>query len=205
MENKIFESDVSKIVSMGINNEISNCMFLGDNIIIGNNCTLKNVVVGEGTFITDSYIEDSIVGRDCEVGPFARIRKDARIGDGCRIGNFVEVKNSRLGSGVKSCHLSYIGDAIVGDGTNIGCGVVFANYNGVTKNTIVVGKDCFIGSNCTLIAPLKIGDESYICAGSVVTDNTDNGDFVIGRVKSEKKIKYSFYKRNYLNVDKSKS
>lgn len=204
LENKIIKSDIGKLKSIGINNVIEDCVFNGENIIIGNNCTLKNVVVGDGVYITDSHIEGCVIGNDCSIGPFSRIRQDSKIGNNCRIGNFVEIKNSTLGNGVKASHLSYIGDAIIGAGTNIGCGVVFANYNGKVKNISILGKNCFIGSNCTLIAPLKIGDESYICAGSVVTESTNNGDFVIGRVRSEKKEKYSYYKRNFLNADKIK-
>ncbi|MGN0961505.1 MAG: DapH/DapD/GlmU-related protein [Christensenellales bacterium] len=198
MENIIEGSDISNLESIGINNIIINCKFIGDGIIIGNNCTLKNVIIGEKTNITDSFIEDSLIGKACKIGPYSRLRQNCNIGDECKIGNFVEIKNSQLGNGVKSCHLSYIGDAIIGERTNVGCGVVFANYNGKVKNMTIVGKDCFIGSNSTLIAPVKIANESYICAGTTITKSTEEGDFVIGRVKAETKKKYSYYKRNHL-------
>ena len=197
--NNIRGSDISTLKSIGNNNTIINCVFLGDGISIGNNCTLNNVVIGKDSDITDSFIGDSLIGKSCKIGPYARIRNNSNIGDNCKIGNFVEIKNSQLRSGVKACHLSYIGDAMVGENTNIGCGVVFANYDGKTKNVTIVGKDCFIGSNVTLIAPLKVADESYICAGTVVNKSTHNGDFVIGRVRAEAKEKYCFYKRNHLN------
>lgn len=198
MSNIIENSNISNLKSIGRNNIINNSIFLGKNIIIGNNCTIDNMIIGENTTITDSHIVNSLIGKNCSIGPYSRIRGNSCIGDNCRVGNFVEIKNGHLGSNVKVAHLSYIGDAIVGDNTNIGCGVVFANYNGKTKNVSVVGKNCFIGSNSTIIAPIKISDDSYICAGTTVTKSTENGDFVIGRVKAEVKKEYAFYKQNKL-------
>jgi bifunctional UDP-N-acetylglucosamine pyrophosphorylase/glucosamine-1-phosphate N-acetyltransferase len=183
---------------MGIGNTIINCRFVGNNIEIGNNCTLKNVLVADNTTITDSYIEDSVIGRDCKIGPYTRIRGKTTIGDSCKLGNFVEIKNSELSRGVKASHLSYIGDAIVGENTNIGCGVVFANYNGINKNISVVGKNCFIGSNVNIIAPIKIKDDTFVCAGTTITENTEEGDFVVGRVRAETKKKYRYYLKNKL-------
>lgn len=194
--NEVVVSDISNLKEIGHNNTIINCKFIGKNIVIGNNCTLKNVIVADRTNITDSYIEDSLIGENCIIGPFTRIRPKSTIGNNCKLGNFVEIKNSELHNGVKVSHLAYVGDAIIGDNTNIGCGVVFANYNGVSKNISVVGKNCFIGSNVNVVAPVKIKDETYICAGTTVTENTENGDFVIGRVRPEVKEKYSFYLRN---------
>ena len=198
MDNQIVGSDISNIKSIGHSNTIINSTFIGNNIIIGNNCTIKNTIVADGTKITDSYIEDCLLGKDCQVGPFARIRGKTNIGDMCKIGNFVEIKNSELGNCVKASHLSYIGDAIIGDNTNIGCGVVFANYNGVNKNISIVGKNCFIGSNVNVIAPVLIRDDSYICAGTTITNSTERGDFVIGRVKAESKNNYKYYLKNKL-------
>ena len=198
LNNYIVGSDISDLKSIGIGNTIINCVFIGNNIVIGNNCTLKNVVVADNSNITDSYLEDCLIGRDCNIGPYTRVRGKTTIGDRCKLGNFVEVKNSELGVGVKASHLSYIGDAIIGDNTNIGCGVVFANYNGVEKNISVVGKNCFIGSNVNIIAPVKIKDETFVCAGTTITDNTDEGDFVIGRVKAEVKKNYRYYLKNKL-------
>lgn len=194
--NLIEGSEVAHLKNLGYNNTIINCKFVGENIEIGNNCTLKNVIVGSGTHITDSYMEDALIGKDCKIGPFTRVRGKTVIGDNCKVGNFVEIKNSELGRGVKASHLSYIGDAMVGDNTNVGCGVVFANYNGKTKNITIVGKKCFIGSHVTLVAPLKIEDDSYVCAGTVVTKSTDKGDFVIGRCRAEKKDNYAYYLKN---------
>ena len=194
--NLIVRSEIFGIKEIGNNNVIINSKFIGDDIVIGNNCTIKNTVVASGTYITDSYIENSLIGKNCNVGPYSRIRPNCNIGDNCRIGNFVELKNVQLGEGVKASHLSYIGDAIVGKNTNIGCGVVFANYNGKNKNISVVGKNCFIGSNVNIIAPIKLEDDTFICAGTTVTDSTNKGDFVIGRTKAIVKSKYSFYLKN---------
>ena len=196
MENKIIQSDIFNLKSIGVNNIIYNTKFVGDNIKIGNNCTIKNCIISDYTEITDSYIEDALIGKNVVIGPFSRIRPKCNIGDNCKIGNFVELKNAQLGKSVKASHLSYIGDAIIGDDTNIGCGVVFANYNGINKNICVVGKNCFIGSNVNVIAPIKISDDTYICAGTTVTDNTKDGDFVIGRLRAETKNKYRYYLKN---------
>lgn len=193
MQNRIIGSDLSELKSIGSNNNIINCKFIGSNIQIGNNCTIKNATIADGTEITDSYIENSLIGKDCVIGPFARIRPNSNIGNGCRVGNFVEIKNSQLGENTKVAHLSYIGDAFIGKNTNIGCGVVFANYNGVSKKFSVVGENCFIGSNVNIVAPVNVADNSYICAGTTLTKDTSVGDFIIGRVKEEKKEKYSFY------------
>ena len=100
-----------------------------------------------------------------------------------KVGNFVEIKNATIGNGSKVSHLAYVGDAKIGKNCNIGCGAIFVNYNGKIKQVSVVGDDCFIGSNCNVIAPVKIEDKSYICAGTTITEDVNSGDFVIGRVR----------------------
>lgn len=196
LKNKIKNSDISCLKSIGTNNVIIDCVFVGENIVIDNNCTLRNCIIKEGTYITDSYLDDCVVGKDTKIGPFSRIRPFTQIGDNCKIGNFVEIKNSKIGSGTKVSHLAYIGDAIVGNNVNIGCGVVVCNYDGVDKNVTLIGDNSFVGSNVNLIAPLKIANDSYICAGSTVTKNTSNGDFVIGRVKSQSNPNHLYYLKN---------
>lgn len=197
--NNIVGTDISGIKEIGDNNTIINCKFVGNDIVIGNNCTIKNSVIASETIITDSYIEGGLIGEKCLIGPYSRIRPTTNIGNNCKIGNFVEVKNSTLGNGVKCSHLSYIGDSIVGDNTNIGCGVVFANYDGKAKHISMVGKNCFVGSNVNVIAPIKIADDTFICAGTTVTADTQPGDFVIGRVRAESKEKYKYYLKNRQN------
>jgi len=194
--NYIENTDISNLKSIGHSNTLLNCKFVGSNIVIGNNCTISNCIIADNTIITDSFIEDSLIGMKCNIGPFSRIRGKSNIGDNCKIGNFVEIKNSQLGVGVKACHHSYIGDAIIGDDTNISCGVIFANYDGIHKQISKVGKNCFLGCNVNIIAPVNIADDTYICAGTTITDNTKSGDFVIGRVSQISKDKYSYYLKN---------
>ena len=162
---------------------IEGANILEKNVEISHNAVLKDMIVRYGSKIDFSVAEDSVVGSNCIIGPFARIRPNCSIGDNVKIGNFVEIKNSSIGSGTKISHLAYVGDATIGKNCNIGCGVIFANYNGREKNKIVIGDNCFIGSNCNLIAPLRIADNTYICAGTTVTKDTKEYDFVIGRAR----------------------
>ena len=149
---------------------------------------LKNCRVLSGAKIEASHLEGSTVRSGATVGPFARLR-GADIGEGCRIGDFVEVKASTLEGGVKAAHLSYIGDARVGERTNVGCGSVFCNYDGKRKSQTTVGKDCFIGANANLIAPINISNGAYIAAATTVTQDVKEDEFVIGRVREEARPK----------------
>ncbi len=159
---------------------------------------IENCKIGKNCEITQSNLKDCEIGDSVKVGPFARLRPQAKIGDNCKIGNFVEIKKATLKSGVKASHLAYIGDADIGEDTNVGCGVIFANYNGKTKSKTTVGKNCFIGSNSNLIAPINVDDETYICAGTTLTKDTQKGDFVIARERE--KIKHDRAKK-YLKGD----
>lgn len=154
---------------------------LGDYCTVGSFSYLENAVIGAHTQVKASRITNSSVGANCTVGPNAHLRDDAQVGDGCRIGNFVEVKHSVLHNGVKAAHLSYIGDAEVGARTNIGCGVVFVNFDGKTKHRTVVGEDCFVGCNANLVAPLEVGKGCFVACGSTVDKNMPDGSFSIGR------------------------
>lgn len=149
---------------------------------------IQNSVIEKGAFVQNSHIVNSRVGNNTTVGPFARLR-GALIGEECRIGDFVEVKASKLEKGVKSAHLCYIGDAEVGEETNVGCGTVFCNYDGKNKHKSKVGKDCFIGANANLIAPITIGNEVFIAAGTTVNHDLEDKTFAIGRVRHETKKK----------------
>lgn len=142
---------------------------------------ITNSTIGADVKVEQSYIEDSIVGESTTIGPFAHLRPNSIIGKNCKIGNFCEIKNSVIGDGTKVSHLAYVGDAVVGKNCNIGCGVIFVNYNGKQKNKIEIGDNVFVGSNCNLIAPLKIESNVYICAGTTVTQDLKSDDFVIGR------------------------
>ena len=151
--------------------------------VIYPNTTIENSEIGENCIIKSSFIENSVVKNNVEIGPFAHLRPNSVVGDGCKVGNFVEVKNATLGKNTKASHLAYVGDADVGENCNIGCGAIFVNYNGKTKNRTSVGDNCFIGSNCNIVAPVKIEKNSYICAGTTLTVDTENDDFVIGRCR----------------------
>lgn len=165
---------------------VGKCSF-GLGVVITGNSVIENSTIGEGTKIENSTIKDSIIGNNCVIGPFSHIRPNCKIDDNVKIGSFAEVKNSNVGSGTKIPHLSYVGDADIGENVNVGCGVVFANYDGVTKRRSIIGNDVFIGCNVNIVAPVKIADKTYICAGTTVTKDTNIGDFVIGRVRQENK------------------
>ena len=157
---------------------------------IGKNCVIKNSriinsCIGNNVKIYDSVIEDSKIKDNVMVGPFAHIRPGSVIESNVKIGNFVEIKNSFVGKRTKIPHLSYVGDAVIGEDTNIGCGVIFCNYDGINKSTSYVGNKVFIGSNCNIIAPAILEDESFVAAGTTVTSNVGKNEFCIGRVKNE--------------------
>ena len=173
---------IGKNVIIYENNRIEGNTTIKDNAVIMPNCYIVDSVIGENCIVNHSQIEKSSISSDCNIGPFARVRPDSIIEKGVKLGNFVEVKGSKVGENTKISHLAYVGDAVVGKDCNIGCGAIFVNYNGKTKSQIKVGDNCFIGSNCNLIAPVQIEDNSYICAGTTVVNDTKNGDFVIGRV-----------------------
>lgn len=140
-----------------------------------------NTKIGENTVVCSfSRIDSSEIGRNCSIGPYARLRENCVISDYCRVGNFVEVKNSLLGRGVKAAHLTYIGDAEIGSGSNVGCGVIFCNYDGKKKHRSVIGERCFIGSNVNLIAPLSVGSGSFVAAGTTVDRSVPENSFVRG-------------------------
>jgi bifunctional UDP-N-acetylglucosamine pyrophosphorylase/glucosamine-1-phosphate N-acetyltransferase len=153
-----------------------------------------NVIFGPGVSIGDgsrirgqSHIEGATIGPDCEVGPFARLRPGAVLEAKAKVGNFVEIKQSTLGKGAKANHLSYIGDAEVGAGANIGAGTITCNYDGYFKYKTVIGERAFIGSNSSLIAPVKIGRDAIVGAGSAVSRDVADGELRL--VRAEQLIK----------------
>ena len=164
-------------------NRITGKTVIGNNVTIYPNCFIKDCIISDNVTLNYSQVEGSIIGNNCNVGPFARLRPKSVLADNVKVGNFVEVKNSNIGNGTKINHLAYVGDVDVGKNCNIGCGAIFVNYNGKTKNRCVVGDECFIGSNCNIIAPVVIEKKSYVCAGTTVTENVKADDFVIGRVR----------------------
>ena len=167
---------------------------LGDGCVIGSFSYIEDSLIGAGTVVKSSRICNSRVGANCTVGPNAHLRENADVGNDCRVGNFVEIKNSVLRDGVKASHLSYVGDATVGKRTNIGCGVIFVNFDGKAKHHTEVGDDCFIGCNSNLVAPLTIGKECFVACGTTVDKSMPAGSFSIGRsyltIKEGKAKKY---------------
>jgi len=166
-----------------------NCVFegevrLGDRVRIGPNCVLRNVTLAADTeVLAFSLLDDAEVGARCRIGPYARLRPGANLGEDVHIGNFVEVKASRLGAGSKANHLAYIGDSEVGARVNIGAGTITCNYDGTAKHRTVIEDDCFIGSDATLVAPVKIAKGSYIGAGSTISKDTPAGQLTVARAK----------------------
>lgn len=167
--------------------------------IIGPDSELHNAVIDEGATIRHSLIVDSAVGKETTVGPFAHLRNGTFVHDNCRIGNFVEIKNSRIGNGTKISHLTYLGDTDCGENVNWGCGCVTVNYDGKFKNKTTVGDNVFIGCNTNLIAPISIGNNVFIAAGSTITDDIPDEAFSIARTrqitKEDYARKYSYGKK----------
>jgi bifunctional UDP-N-acetylglucosamine pyrophosphorylase/glucosamine-1-phosphate N-acetyltransferase len=157
---------------------------LGHGVRIGPNCVLRNVTIADDTeVLAFSLLEDAEVGAGCRIGPYARLRPGARLAEGVHIGNFVEVKASRIGKGSKANHLAYVGDAEVGAGVNIGAGTITCNYDGAAKHKTVIEDGCFIGSDATLVAPVRIARGSYIGAGSTISKDTPAGQLTVARAR----------------------
>ncbi len=154
---------------------------IGRNCTIDQNCRIEDSIIGDNVHIMSSYILGSEVGDETEVGPFAYMRPGSKVGKRCKVGDFVEIKNSVIGDDTKASHLTYIGDADLGSGINLGCGVVFVNYDGSKKHRTVVGDNAFIGCNSNLISPVNVGEMSYIAAGSTVTGDVEGGALYISR------------------------
>ncbi|MFZ0409176.1 MAG: bifunctional UDP-N-acetylglucosamine diphosphorylase/glucosamine-1-phosphate N-acetyltransferase GlmU [Cyanobium sp.] len=164
------------------------CHFRGDNQIaagcrIGPGSLIENSRLGEAVQVLFSVLRDVQVEQDCVIGPYAQLRAGAHLGADSRIGNFVEVKNSRLGQGVKANHLSYLGDADLGDGVNVGAGTVTANYDGVRKHRTAIGAGSKTGANSTLVAPIHLGDKVTVAAGSTLTEDVPAGALAFGRAR----------------------
>ena len=157
---------------------------LGNDVQVGAYSIIKNATIAAGTDIAPySHIDSSEVGADCRIGPYARLRPGTRLRDGVHIGNFVEVKNSEIGSGSKANHLSYIGDSTVGSRVNIGAGTITCNYDGANKHRTIIGDDVFIGSATQLVAPVTVGKGSTIGAGSTITKDAPAGELTLSRSK----------------------
>lgn len=171
-------------VFLDINLIVEGEVTLGDNVRIGANCVLRNVQIGDNVQVLEnSVLEDAIIGADCRIGPFSRIRPGTRLAGHNHVGNFVELKNAQVDQGTKINHLSYVGDADVGARTNIGAGTITCNYDGANKHRTQIGDDAFIGSNTALVAPIIVESGATVGAGSTLTKNAPAGKLTLSRAK----------------------
>lgn len=158
----------------------------GSRVRIGANCCIRDTVIGDDVeVLPHCVIENAVIGSGCRIGPFARIRPDTVLDDQVHVGNFVEIKKSRLGRNAKANHLSYIGDSAVGRNVNIGAGTITCNYDGARKHQTVIGDDVFVGSDTQLVAPVTIGAGATIAAGTTVTRNVEKNALAISRTEQK--------------------
>ncbi|MCO8079171.1 bifunctional UDP-N-acetylglucosamine diphosphorylase/glucosamine-1-phosphate N-acetyltransferase GlmU [Acinetobacter lwoffii] len=189
---------VGQDVRIDINVIIEGDCELGDNVEIGAGCIIKNTKIAAGTKVQPYSIFDSaVVGEDTQIGPFARLRPGAQLANEVHIGNFVEVKNTTIGLGSKANHFTYLGDAEIGAGSNIGAGTITCNYDGANKFKTIIGDQAFIGSNSSLVAPVRIGNGATVGAGSTITRNVEDNCLAVERSKQ-------FAKENYPRPQKIK-
>jgi bifunctional UDP-N-acetylglucosamine pyrophosphorylase/glucosamine-1-phosphate N-acetyltransferase len=167
-------------VTILANTHLQGATRIGEGSRVGPNTVIQDSTLGKACVIVASHLEGATLGNRVEVGPFGHLRRGASLGDDVHLGNFGEVKNSRLAKGVKMGHFSYIGDATIGEETNIGAGTITCNFDGTKKNETHIGKDVFIGSDTMLVAPIRIGDRSRTGAGSVVTKDVGDDSLAVG-------------------------
>ncbi|WP_137597720.1 bifunctional UDP-N-acetylglucosamine diphosphorylase/glucosamine-1-phosphate N-acetyltransferase GlmU [Paucilactobacillus kaifaensis] len=164
---------------------------IGSDCFIGAHSEIQDSVLHDSVKVLASFIEKSEMHTGSDIGPYSHLRPEAEIGEQAHLGNFVEVKKSVIGNGTKVGHLTYVGDATLGENINVGCGVVFVNYDGTAKHHTNVGDHAFIGSNSNLIAPLEIAADSFVAAGSTITDSTEKFDMAIARARQVNKPGYA--------------
>ena len=185
----LYTAYIEEDVEIGRGTVIGPCVTLKGNTVIGENCVIgqnsrvENCRIADGAEIQRSVLLDSSVGEGTKVGPFAYVRPGSRVGANCKVGDFVEIKNSSFGDGSKASHLTYIGDSDVGSGVNLGCGVVFVNYDGTNKYRSTVEDGAFIGCNSNLVSPVTVGAGAYIGAGSTVTEDVEADALYVARAK----------------------
>ena len=178
------EVTVGRDVLVDINVILEGRVVIEDNVQIGPNCVIKDSVLRQGAIIkANSHLDGAEVGEGADCGPFARLRPGSVLGAKAHVGNFVELKNAKLGEGAKAGHLSYLGDAEIGARSNIGAGTITCNYDGANKFKTVLGEDVFIGSNSALVAPVSLGDGATTGAGSTVTADVPANTLAVGRAK----------------------
>ena len=177
---------VGRDVLIDINVILEGKVVIEDDVVIGPNCVIKDSTLRKGVVIkANSHIEGAIMGEGSDAGPFARLRPGSVLEARAHVGNFVELKNARMGEGAKAGHLAYLGDAEIGARTNIGAGTITCNYDGANKWKTVLGEDVFIGSNNSLVAPVDISSGATTAAGSTITQNVDNAQLAVGRARQK--------------------
>ena len=175
---------VGKDIFIDVNCVLKGNVNIADDVVIGPNCVIENTSIGRGTVIkANSVLEDSNVGDECDIGPFARLRPGTVLSEKAKIGNFVETKKALIGKGSKVNHLSYVGDSEIGEGVNIGAGTITCNYDGVNKHQTKIDDGSFIGSNTALVAPVNIGKNSTVAAGSTITNRVEDEQLAVARSK----------------------
>ena len=178
------ELEVGRDVVIDINVIFEGKVALADGVHIGPNNVIRSSTIGGGTeILSNCVIEESIVGNNCRIGPFARLRPTLRIDDHAHIGNFVEIKKSDIGEGSKINHLSYVGDTTVGKNVNIGAGTIVCNYDGANKHRTIIGDNAFIGSDTQLVAPVTVGEGATVGAGSTITKDVPAGELTLSRAQ----------------------
>ena len=176
--------EIAHDVELDINIILEGKIKIGSNTCVGSNVILKNVEIGKNvSILPNTMIENAIIQNDARIGPFARIRPGSFISEKANVGNFVEVKNTKLGVGSKANHLAYLGDATIGKKVNIGAGTITCNYDGKKKHRTEIGDGAFVGSNTALVAPIKIGKKATVGAGSTITQNVSAKKLALGRAR----------------------
>ncbi len=188
---------VGEDVFIDINVVIEGDVSIGNHVSIGPNCVIRDTQIGDGaTIFANCVIDNAVIGNNNRIGPFARMRPGSRLDQDVHIGNFVEIKKADIGQGTKANHLSYIGDAEVGERVNVGAGTITCNYDGVDKHKTVIGNDVFIGSNTELIAPLRINDGATIAAGATVSKDVEADALAMSKRESKIVSGWKHYRRN---------
>jgi bifunctional UDP-N-acetylglucosamine pyrophosphorylase/glucosamine-1-phosphate N-acetyltransferase len=201
--------DIDADVEVGTDSVIEPFVQLIGKTKIGANCRIRsysvitNCQIGDKVLIRPGCImEDSVVRNGAQIGPYSHLRPGSDIGEGAHVGNFVETKKTRLGKGSKANHLSYLGDAEIGEGVNIGAGTITCNYDGVNKNTTKIDDEAFIGSDSTLVAPVRVGQGAYVGAGSCITEDVPAGALAVARGRQTNKEGWAKERRSKLKQQK---
>jgi bifunctional UDP-N-acetylglucosamine pyrophosphorylase/glucosamine-1-phosphate N-acetyltransferase len=178
----VYSNDIGEGTTIYPNVQIDSKTKIGKNAVIEAGCIINNSVIEDGVHLKAyTYLTDAIVRKDAKVGPMAQLRPGSDIGEGSKLGNFVEVKKSKLDKKVSVSHLSYVGDAEIGQNVNIGCGFITCNYDGANKHKTIIKEGSFIGSDCQMVAPVTIGKEAYVGSGSTINKDVPDGAFAIAR------------------------